>query len=72
MYKALLPEIFKTATSSFGDIPIQPIGESGHNMEVTLKFNADMDSLLLHSKQILVGYGASVYRPAYNLLQKIN
>lgn len=61
---------FKTALASFGDIPIQPIEESGHNMEVTLKFNAALDSLQLHSRQILVGYGATVYRPAYNFAPK--
>jgi len=61
---------FKTALATFGDIPIQPIEESGHNMEVTLKFNPEMDSILLHSKQILVGYGATVYRPAYNFVAK--
>jgi hypothetical protein len=61
---------FKTALATFGDIPIQPVDESAHNMEVTLKFNAAMDSVLLHSKQILLGYGATIYRPAYNFLAK--
>jgi hypothetical protein len=61
---------FKTALASFGDIYMQPMSESAHNMEVSLKFNAEMDSLLLHSKQILQGYGATVYRPAYNFLPK--
>jgi Domain of Unknown Function with PDB structure (DUF3857) len=61
---------FKTALASFGDIYMQPMNESGHNMEVSLKFNATMDSLLLHSKQMLEGYGATVYRPAYNFLPK--
>ncbi|MGC4101613.1 DUF3857 domain-containing protein [Ferruginibacter sp.] len=61
---------FKTALASFNDIPIQPIEESAHNMEVSLKFNSDMDSLELHSKQILLGYGATIYRPAYNFIAK--
>lgn len=61
---------FKTALASFGDIPIQPVEESARSMEVTLKFNTEMDSLQLHSKQILLGYGAPDYRAAYNFIAK--
>lgn len=61
---------FKTAIATFGDIYMQPMEESAHNMEVTLKFNSKMDSLLVHSKQIFEGYAASVYRPAYAFTQK--
>lgn len=61
---------FKTAIASFGDIPMQSMAESAHNMDISLKFNTEMDSMQLHSKQILIGYGASVYRPAYNFVPK--
>jgi hypothetical protein len=61
---------FKTAIASFSNITMQPMSESAHNMDITLKFNTDMDSMLLHSKQILVGYGATIYRPAYNFVAK--
>ena len=61
---------FKTAIASFKDIFMQPMAESAHNMEISLKFNTKMDSLLIHSKQILKGYGATVYRPAYNFTPK--
>jgi hypothetical protein len=61
---------FKTALASFADIYMQPMGESAHNMEIAMEFNKNMDSLQIHSKQILVGYGAVVYRPAYNFTPK--
>lgn len=61
---------FKTALASFDEIPMQPYEKSAHNMEVSIKFNAELDSLELHSKQILLGYGASFYRPAYNFTPK--
>jgi hypothetical protein len=61
---------FKTALSSFEDIPMQPYEKSAHNMEVYLKFNAALDSLELHSKQILLGYGAAFIRPAYSFTPK--
>ena len=59
---------FKTALASFADIEIHPINESAHNMETTIVFNKDLDSLLIHSKQILEGYGATAYRPAFTFL----
>ncbi len=61
---------FKTAVASFGNIYMHPMNESAHNMEIVMKFNKEMDSLQIHSKQILVGYGAAVYRPAYNFTPK--
>ena len=61
---------FKTALASFDDIPIQPYEKSAHNMEVNIKFNEGLDSLMIHSRQILLGYGASSYRPAYNFTPK--
>lgn len=61
---------FKTALARFDTIPIQPYEKSATNMEVSLKFNDNMDSVLLHSKQSLLGYSAVYYRPAYNFLPK--
>lgn len=61
---------FKTAVPSFANIPIQSYEKNAHNMEVTLQLNATLDSVQLHSKQILLGYGASFYRPAYNFTPK--
>ena len=61
---------FKTVLASFEDIPIQPYEKSAQNMEVTLKFNDELDSLKLHSKQVLLGYAAASYRPAYNFTPK--
>lgn len=61
---------FSTALANFDTIPIQSYEKSAHNMEVQLKFNEQMDSLLIHCKQILLGYGAVFYRPAYSFLSK--
>lgn len=61
---------FKTAIATFDTIPLQPYEKNAHNMEISMKFNNDMDSLLIHSKQILLGYGAAFYRPAYTFLTK--
>ncbi len=61
---------FKTAIASFNDVYMQPMDESAHNMEINIKFNPNMDSLHIHSRQILKGYGASVYRPSYNFAPK--
>ena len=61
---------FTSALASFDSIPIQPYEKSAHDMQVKLAFNAAMDSLELHSKQILYGYGAMSYRPAYIYLAK--
>jgi len=61
---------FKTALASFEDIPIEPYESSAHNMEASLKFNEALDSLVIHSKQILLGYGAAIYRAAYSFTPK--
>ena len=61
---------FKTAIASFKDIYMQPMSESANNMEINLKFNSNLDSVLVHSKQIFKGYGATFYRPAYNFTPK--
>lgn len=61
---------FKTALPSFDTIPTYPYEKNGNNLEVTLSFNEGLDSLIINSKQILMGYSASVYRPAYTFLPK--
>ncbi|MES2847866.1 MAG: hypothetical protein V4685_02335, partial [Bacteroidota bacterium] len=60
----------KTAIASFDSIPMQPYEKNATNMEVRLKMADGMDAVILHSKQILMGYSASPYRPAFNLLPK--
>lgn len=60
----------KTAIASFDSIPMMAYEKNGTNMEVSLKMNSSMDQVLLHSKQILMGYSAMPYRPAFNLLPK--
>jgi len=61
---------FTTAYASFKNIAILPYEQSSHNMEVKLSFNSQLDSVLMHSKQIFTGYGASMYRPAFHFLPK--
>lgn len=61
---------FTTAYASFKPIAILPYEQSSHNMDVTLAFNNTLDSVLMHSKQIFTGYGASMYRPAFHFLPK--
>lgn len=60
----------KYATASFNNIPIQPVETNAHNMAVSLRFNPALDSLELHSSQILLGYGAAFYRPAFAFTPK--
>ena len=61
---------FKTALASFDSIPLEPYEKSANNLYVQIRFNESMDSLLLHSKQTLLGYSAAMYRPAYSFLTK--
>ena len=61
---------FKTAIGSFGDIEMEPFENHAHNMEVSVKFDKTLDTLLISSKQILTGYGATSYRPIYAFLPK--
>jgi hypothetical protein len=61
---------FKSAIASFDTIPIQPVNMSSHDMSAALRFNANMDSVIIHSKQQLLGYGAMYYRPAFSFLPK--
>lgn len=60
----------KTAIGSFADVAMEPYEMHAHNMEATVKFNSDLDTLLINSKQILTGYGATQYRPIYAFLPK--
>lgn len=59
-----------TAVGKFDTIPILPIEEHAHNMEVFAKMDATGDSLIIESKQILKGYGAQAYRPIWAYLPK--
>jgi hypothetical protein len=61
---------FKSAVGSFGEIAMQPFENNSHDMAVSVKFDASMDTLLINSKQILTGYGAANYRPIYTFLPK--
>jgi Domain of Unknown Function with PDB structure (DUF3857) len=60
----------KTAIAVFDSIPLQPYEKSAHNMEVSIKMTPEMDALKIHSRQLLTGYGATSYRPAFNYLPK--
>jgi hypothetical protein len=59
---------FKTAIGSFGNIPIEPFEQNALNTEDDIKFNADLDTVFVKSKQIFKGYGAEGNRPIYNYL----
>jgi hypothetical protein len=60
----------KTAIAKFEDVSIEPFDENAHNMEVHASLDATGDSLIIHSKQILKGYGAMSYRPLWAYLPK--
>jgi hypothetical protein len=57
-----------TAIAKFDTIPMIPFDQHAHNMEVSVKLDATGDSLIIDSKQILKGYGASGYRPIWSFL----
>lgn len=57
-----------TAIAKFDTIPMIPFDQHAHNMEVSVKLDATGDSLIIDSKQILKGYGASAYRPIWAYL----
>ena len=57
-----------TAIAKFDTIPMIPFDQHAHNMEVSAKLDATGDSLIIESKQILKGYGASAYRPIWAYL----
>lgn len=56
---------FKTAVGSFDTIPMEPFEASAQNLEATVKFDESLDTLLISSKQLLLGYAAIEYRPIY-------
>jgi len=57
-----------TAIAKFDTIPMLPFDEHAHNMEVSVKLDGTGDSLIIESKQILKGYGATAYRPLWAFL----
>ncbi len=61
---------FKTAIGVFKKVEIIPFEHHAHNMDVTIKFNRSMDTLLLNSRQYLMGYSATELRPIYAFLPK--
>jgi hypothetical protein len=60
----------KTAIGSFDDIEMEPFEKHAHNMDVVIKFDDNLENILISSKQILLGYGATSYRPIYTYLPK--
>ncbi|MEO5968272.1 MAG: hypothetical protein ABIP68_09275, partial [Ferruginibacter sp.] len=68
--KELVLGDFKSGTPVFDSIELLPYESSSSNMEVNISFNKTLDTLNLKSKQILTGYSASNYRPAYAFLPK--
>ena len=61
---------FKTAMASFGMVNLAPADTSALNLEADLHFNPTLDTLLVHGRQIMKGYGACEYRPIYTYLPK--
>jgi hypothetical protein len=61
---------YTTAMATFGMVPIAPWDSSGLNMEADLRFNAGLDTILVHGRQVMTGYGAAEYRPIYTFLPK--
>lgn len=68
--KATTIGTFTSAIGAFGDIEMLSYENHSHDMEATVKFSADLDSLIINTRQILTGYGAANYRPIYNFLPK--
>jgi hypothetical protein len=68
--KSITVGSFKTATAVFREVPMEPFDQHAINMEVEVKFDETLDTLLINSKQILKGYGATSYRPIYTFLPK--
>jgi hypothetical protein len=57
-----------TGDASFNMVPLLPWDSSGLNMEADLRFSPGLDTLLVHGRQIMTGYGAAEYRPIYAFL----
>ena len=68
--KGIVVGSLKTAIGIFNDIPLESIEKNSQNLEVEVFFDNDFDSLTLHSKQILTGYGAANYRPIFVFMSK--
>jgi hypothetical protein len=49
---------------------MEPYEQHAQNAEADIRFDENLDTLLINSKQILKGYGATVYRPIYVFLPK--
>lgn len=60
----------KMGVGKFDTIPMIPFDQHAHNLELSAKFDATSDSLIINSKQILTGYGATGYRPIWAFLTK--
>ena len=56
---------FTSAVGTFAKVEPIPFEDHAQNMEADIRFNKEMDSVLIHSRQILKGYGAVSYRPIY-------
>lgn len=61
---------YTTAMATFGMVPIAPWDSSGLNMEADIRFSSGLDTLLVHGRQVMTGYGAAEYRPIYTFLPK--
>ena len=59
-----------TAVGRFDDISILGPDHNAHNLELNVQMDENADSLIIQSKQILIGYGAISYRPIWNYLEK--
>ncbi len=60
----------KSALASFDTIPLLPYEVNYSNMDVHLSFNKTTDTVIINSKQMLLGYSAANYRPAFMYLEK--
>ncbi|MBG9376236.1 DUF3857 domain-containing protein [Panacibacter sp. DH6] len=58
----------KTAVGSFATIGAESFDQHAMNMEAAIKFSREMDTVIISSRQILTGYGATNYRPIYTFL----
>lgn len=61
---------FSTALATFDTIPLLPFEASSSNVELELKFNKSVDTIILDTRQILTGYSASPYRSIYSYIGK--
>jgi hypothetical protein len=57
---------FSTAIAEIKTVPLEDYTKSMQNMEATITFSKDLDSLITDAKQIFGGYAATGYRDAFN------